>query len=75
MYSEIAANKRRSWVILFFFVVLVGALGWLFGEYAGNASISIAVLIGAVVYAFIMYFAGSRLSLAVNGAQEIGKKR
>jgi heat shock protein HtpX len=74
MYSEIAANKRRSWIILFFFVVFVGALGWVFGEYAGNPSLSIAVLIGAVVYAFIMYFAGSRLSLAVNGAQEIGKK-
>jgi heat shock protein HtpX len=73
MYNQISANKRKSWLIVILFVLFVGVLGWLFGEYTGSPSITYAVLIGAVVYAFIMYFAGSKLSLAVNGAKEIQK--
>lgn len=78
MYSEIAGNKRKSVFIMLCFIALVGALGWLFSLYAGNGRpnmpITIAVLLGAVVYASIMYFAGGRLSLAVSGAQEVTKK-
>jgi heat shock protein HtpX len=73
MYNQISANKRKSWFVVIVFVLFVGLLGWLFGEYTHNLSISIAVLIGAVVYALIMYYAGSSLSLAVNGAKEIQK--
>jgi heat shock protein HtpX len=73
MYSEIAANKRKSWLIVTLFVLFVGLLGFIFGEYTGSKSLTIAVLIGAVTYAAIMYFSGSRLSLAVNGAHEIQK--
>jgi heat shock protein HtpX len=73
MYSEIAANKRKSWLIVTLFVLFVGLLGFIFGEYTGSKSLTIAVLIGAVTYAAIMYFSGSRLSLSVNGAQEIQK--
>jgi len=74
MYSEIAGNKRKTVFIMLFFIAVVGALAWLFSLYAGRPSITYAVLIGAVVYAAIMYFAGARLSLAVNGAHEIQKK-
>ncbi len=73
MYNQISANKRKSWLVVIVFVVFVTALGWLFGKFTNSPSITIAVLIGAVVYALIMYFAGSRLSLAVNGAKEIKK--
>lgn len=74
MYSEIAANKRKSWLVIIVFIALVSAFGWLFGDYTNSPELTYAVLIGAVVYAFIMYFAGSRLSLAVNGATEISKQ-
>jgi Zn-dependent protease with chaperone function len=74
MYSEIARNKQKTWVIMVLFVAFVGGLAWV-GTYllGGQPSMAIAVLIGAVVYALIMYFAGSRLSLAINGAREIQK--
>jgi heat shock protein HtpX len=73
MYSEIAANKRKSWLIVILFVLFVGVLGFIFGEYTGSKVLTIAVLIGAITYATIMYFSGSKLSLAVNGAKEIQK--
>ena len=73
MYSEIASNKRKTVIIIFFFLVFVGALGWLIGTMYNSPSLTIAVLLGAITYALISYFAGSSLALAVNGAQEIQK--
>jgi heat shock protein HtpX len=74
MYSQIAANKRKTIFIMLFFVAIIGLLGWLFSEYVGGTpSLTIGVLIGSVVYALFTYFGGMRMSLAVNGAREIKK--
>lgn len=72
MYSEIASNKRKTVFIMFFFLVFAGALAWLLGAIYGRSTFY-AVLVFALVYTAIMYFAGSKLSLAVNGAREIQK--
>lgn len=74
MYSEIAANKRRTVFILFVFILFVAALAWLFGQYVGSVGVTYGVLIGGIIYATIMYFSGGSLSLAVSGAREIQKK-
>lgn len=74
MYSEIASNKRRTVVIMFCFMLFASLLAWLFGRIYGSPALTIAVVIGAFTYATISYFAGSRLSLAVHGAQEITRK-
>lgn len=73
MYSEITENKTKTWIILAVFVAFVGFLGWLLSVFLGRPSMAISVLIGGMVYALIMYFAGGRIALAVNGAQEITK--
>jgi heat shock protein HtpX len=54
-------------------LVFAGLLAWLLGAIYGQSTFY-AVLIFAVVYTVIMYFAGARLSLAVNGAHEIQKR-
>jgi heat shock protein HtpX len=75
MYSQIAANKRKSIFIMLIFVILVGAIAWIFGEYlGGQPAIFYGVLAGSIIYAAITYYSGSRMALAVNGAQEITKK-
>jgi heat shock protein HtpX len=73
MYSEIAGNKRKTIVIMAAFIALVAAMGWLFGRYVGSPTITPFVIIGALIYASISYFTGSRLALAVSGAKEIQK--
>ena len=73
MYSQIAANKRKTVFMMFVFVCLVAGLGWLFGQYSHEPAITPFVLIGAGVYALISYLAGSRMALAMNGAHEIKK--
>lgn len=74
MYSEIASNKRKTFIIMVLFVVIVAAFGWLFGEYIGSPAITPFVLVAAALYAFISYYSGSKVALAVNGAHEITKK-
>jgi len=73
MYSEIASNKRKTVFIMLGFIALVGGLAWLFGEYNNSPSLTYAILAGAIVYATVMYYSGSQLSLAVSGAKEIVK--
>lgn len=73
MYNQIAANKRQTVLMMFIFIVLVAGLGWLLGKFLGSPSITPFVLIGALIYALISYFSGSRMALAVNGAKEIQK--
>lgn len=72
MYSEITGNKRKTVFIMLGFFIFAGALAWLLGAIYGSST-AVAVGIFALSYAAIMYFAGSSLSLAVNGAREIQK--
>ena len=74
MYSQIAANKRKTIIVMLVFIVFVGLITWLFNVFLGGSPTTFyGVLIGAIVYALITYFAGSRMALAVNGAHEIQK--
>ncbi len=74
MYSEIAANKRKTVIIMAVFIVFVGLIAWLFNQLlGGQPSIFYGVLIGAGIYTIFTYFAGSSMALAVNGAREIHK--
>jgi len=74
MYSEIASNKRKTWLIMFLFLVIIGLLGWVFSSLYGSPSFFYLALIVGGVYALIQYFAASKLALAMNGAKEVTKK-
>jgi heat shock protein HtpX len=74
MYKEIASNKRKTWLIVAIFLVIIGLLGWLFsGIYNSPGFFYLALIFGGV-YALIQYFMAAKLALAMNGAQEITKK-
>ncbi|HEX8182496.1 MAG TPA: zinc metalloprotease HtpX [Candidatus Saccharimonadales bacterium] len=74
MYSEIARNKQKTWVIMAFFIAFVALIGYLLTLFMGYPPyMTIGVLIGAAIYTLVMYYSGSKLSLAVNGAKEIQK--
>lgn len=74
MYQQIAANKRKTVIMMVLFVGLVAGLGWLFGQISGQPFITPYVLIGAAVYTLLSYFAGSKMALGLNGAHQIEKK-
>lgn len=72
MYSAIARNKRNTWLILIGFVLAIAGVGVLAGWLAGNNWwITAFVLVFAVGYATIQYFAADREALALSGAVEV----
>ncbi|MCR2827167.1 M48 family metalloprotease [Microbacterium sp. zg.Y909] len=74
MYSAIARNKRNTWLILIGFVLAIAAVGALAGWLAGNNWwITAFVLVFAVGYATVQYFAADREALALSGAVEVSQ--
>ncbi len=76
MYRAIAANKRNTWAIMVFFIVLVGALGYVFDLYlsgGGTGIVFFGVLIGAFIYVAIQYYQAGSQALAMAGAKQITK--
>lgn len=73
MYTEIAANKRKTWIILLGFLLLAYGLSYLIGQYYGDFSFTITAFVIAAVYALISYFSADKLAVAINGAKQITK--
>jgi heat shock protein HtpX len=74
MYSNIAANKRRTILIMAIFIAFVGLIIWIFDKYLGGSTgVFYGGLIGAFIYVIISYYTGAKLALAVNQAHQIQK--
>ncbi len=74
MYRQIAANKRKTILLMAGFVVFVALIGWVFSLALGNRSFVVGFSIFAVVYALISYYASAAITLALNKAKPIEKK-
>ncbi len=75
MYSDIAANKRKTVIIMFGFLIFVILVIWILDKYLGGSTgVFYGGIIGACAYALITYYSGAKMALAVNQAQEIQKK-
>jgi heat shock protein HtpX len=71
MYRAIARNKLNTVLIFIVFLVIIGGLGWLAGYLYQNLTITIVVLVVAVLYAVVQYFFAGRQAIAMTGAQRI----
>jgi heat shock protein HtpX len=72
VYEQIAANKRKTVLLIFGAIVLLGAVGYVLGLWYGSG---IAGLVGAVALAIVLslgsFFGGDRLVLASTRAREV----
>lgn len=70
MYERIASNVRKTWGLIFVFILLTVLIGWVVGEFMG---IGFWGLGGAVVFAVLMtwgsYFASDKIALSMSRAQ------
>jgi heat shock protein HtpX len=74
VWDEVAGNKWKSVLLLVAFGVLLGALGWVFGEYTGTGPAGVAgALLVAGVLAFGSYWYSDRIVLAASGAKEVDR--
>ena len=76
MYEQIAGNVRRSWILIFSFIFLIVAIGWVFGQISGfgNGGLIFA-LIFALIFVLVSYFQSDRIILSMSSAQEADPKR
>lgn len=72
MYDQIAANKRKSWLLVFSFVIIIGLLGYAWGAYSGDrfGALTIAGII-AIVMALASYYGSDAIALNSAGALPI----
>lgn len=74
MYKQIAANKRKTWIILIGFILIIAGIGCAFAYAYGDWGIAIWVLVASAIYASIQYFLSASLATAMTGAKQIQKK-
>ncbi len=76
VYEEIAANRRRSVLLIFLFVLFLLFLGWIFGEAygAGKQGVIIALLM-ALFISFITFFYGDKMVLGISHARTVDRKQ
>ena len=75
MYAHIAANKRKTWLLIVIFFAFVIGLGWVFGEAYGVSGISAMGFAGiiAIAMALFGYFKGDTVALATSGAKPLAR--
>ncbi|HNT29867.1 MAG TPA: zinc metalloprotease HtpX [bacterium] len=72
MYTEIAANKRRSYLLIACFIGAVTFLGWVFGQITGDAGMGVTLaFIMAIFSAFFSYYYSDKIVLAISQAREV----
>lgn len=74
IYEEIAANKRRSLLLVLVFFIFITFIGLIIGLYWGSTyfGIILAIVVG-VIYFLFSYYAGAGSILAMSGAKEAQK--
>mgnify|MGYP002725546009 CR=1 FL=1 len=79
MYKQISSNKRNTWIILVFFVVLFLGIGYVFGfAYSGDKQYALSTMgvfgAAAILYATISYYSAGALTLSIAHAKKIKKR-
>ena len=70
MHERIAANVRKSWLLVGGFVVFVALIGWLFGAYLGYGMWGLAAALGiAAVMTTGSYFSSDKVALSMSRAR------
>jgi heat shock protein HtpX len=70
MFELIKANKRRSALLIFCFVVLLSLVGWAFGLLIGSGPVgAVVALVFSGAMAFFSYWKADSIALAVSRAK------
>lgn len=75
LYSQIAANRRKTFFLFFFTFLIIIALGYVFGIYFNDPySGVLAALAFTIFFSLFSYYFSSNIVLAISGAQPIEKR-
>lgn len=74
MYEQIGSNIRRSFVLIFVFILLVAALGYAFYLYTGAPEILVLAVMVAVLSSIGSYYYSDRIVLAISRARPASRE-
>jgi heat shock protein HtpX len=70
IYTQIGANKRKTWLLISLFLVFIIALGWVFAQVYSPAILPIAVVF-SVGMAFSSYWWSDKIALGISKARPV----
>jgi heat shock protein HtpX len=74
-FDAIAANKRRTWLLMGMFVALLTALGYAFDRFtAQTGDVFLGFVVFALVWTLISYYASASVTLAISGARPVTRE-
>mgnify|MGYP000970115502 FL=1 len=76
LFDQIASNKRKTWILLLFFFLLLALVGYAVGYLfmrSGLGGMIIALIIG-LIYALTMIFQSTEIVMSMNGAHEVDEQ-
>ncbi len=73
-YHAIGQNKRRSVLLIFLFLLIIIALGYVFSRAYGQPGILAFAVVFSSFSAFISYYFSDKITLAMSRAREIDRK-
>ncbi|MFZ6035704.1 MAG: M48 family metallopeptidase [Patescibacteria group bacterium] len=76
IYTHIAANKRRSWLLVILSLIILGAIGYFLDRYYADGGSFFLIIAGvyATITALFGYYTGDKIALSLSGAVPITKE-
>lgn len=78
MYNQIASNKRKSYLLMILFFLVLVAIVWAWTMYFGKSSSYSSVIMAAIIALginLVSFYAGDSIALGIAGAKNIDKEK
>jgi len=73
-YDFIQKNKRESWILIFSFLIVICALGYIFSRVYDNPGILVFAVGFSIFSALISYYFADSITLSLSKAQEVDRR-
>ena len=73
-YSAIAKNKRESWVLIFCYLLIISALGYLFSMIFNDSAILVFAVGFSLFSALFSYYFADSITLSLSKAQKVNSQ-
>jgi heat shock protein HtpX len=74
-YTEIAKNKRESWLLIGTFLIIITLLGYVFARVYNNPAILVLAVVVSVASSLISYYFSDSITLSLSKAREVDRNQ
>lgn len=74
LYTHRDQNIRKTWILIFFFLIFIIGLGWVFSYQFNTIIILIVAIVFSCLMSFTSYWYSDKIVLAMSRAKEIKKQ-